>query len=265
MLDLKAKLLQAGLVTEDQVQKAKDEQSAERERKKKAQQKRAQQRQGKGKGKRPHKKRPAKEGESPGDKKRNNKKPARQKKGPTSEVLWQKRIKELKAAPKSEQYDAIRNWVKRNRLDKEGGLPSDDAERFHFTRIEGSITWLTISPEQKEQIKKGEAGIIAFMSHHGESHALVPKALAQDVGTIRPEWVRVLEGFLVIERLPGAPAPDDESKVASADDDKKGEAALLQAEGENESPAPQDDAQEANAADALANASAPQGNDGDSA
>lgn len=171
MLDLKAKLLQAGLVTKEQVEKVESEEAAARARK-------AQKRHGGKKGK----------GGGP---------------APVSdEARWQKRVAELKDAPKSEQYETIRGWVQRTRLDQVKGLPSDDADRFHFTKHDGHISWLTLEPDVKQAVSEGKAGIIAFMSHNGLAHCVVPREVALDVGQIRPEWVRHLDGFEVQTKAP---------------------------------------------------------------
>lgn len=173
MLDLKAKLLQAGLVTEAQVQKVESEEAAARAKK-------AARKHGK-KGKGGPKGAPASDDER-----------------------WQKRVLELKDAPKSEQYDAIRGWVQRTRLDQVRGLPSDDADRFHFTKHDGHISWLTLEPDVKQAVSEGKAGIIAFMSHNGIAHCVVPREVALDVGQVRPEWVRHLDGFEVETKPPRA-------------------------------------------------------------
>lgn len=177
MLDLKAQLLKAGLVTEEQVQKVETEAADARAKK-------AARRQGKkGKG-----------GRAPA----------------SDDERWQKRVAELKDAPKSEQYDAIRGWVQRTRLDQVKGLPSDDADRFHFTKHDGHISWLTLEPDVKQAVSEGKAGIIAFMSHNGIAHCVVPREVALDVGQVRPEWVRHLDGFEVETK---AAAPEGESPV----------------------------------------------------
>ncbi len=194
MLDLKAKLLQAGLVTEDQVQKVESEEALAKERK-------AARKQQAG--------RKAKGGRGGGRTQAAG--------GAGDDERWQRRIAELKEAPKSEQYETIRGWVQRTRLDQAKGLPSDEADRFHFTKHDGHISWLTLEPDAKSALSEGKAGIIAFMSHNGLTHCVVPSDVARDVGAVRPEWVRHLDGFEVETRAPEAPATSDEITATEAE------------------------------------------------
>jgi uncharacterized protein YaiL (DUF2058 family) len=133
MLDLKAKLLAAGLVTEEQVKRVEAE-----------------------------KKDPA----------------------------WHKRLEALKSAGKSEQYDAIRGWVDRHRIDSKTAVPSEQATRFHFQKSDGAIGHITLEPDVHAKLAAGEAGIVAFMGHNGLEHAVVPADLARDISYIKPEWLR---------------------------------------------------------------------------
>lgn len=177
MLDLKQKLLQAGLVTEEEVKRV--EREAEEAKAKKAD---------------PRKKRKGKKGRGPGA-------------FANEDARWQKRIEELKAAGKSEQYEAIRSWVQKTRLDPVGSIPSEAAERFYFERHDGSIAHLILEPDVREKVKAGEAAIIAFMSNNGLAHAVVPRDVALDVKEIRPEWLRVLETQGAGARDEGAAEP----------------------------------------------------------
>ncbi len=187
MLDLKAQLLKAGLVTEAQVEKAESDQQASRA-----------SRPEKKKGKGPAGKRP----------------PA------SEEERWARRVEQLKAAPKSEQYEVIRGWVQRTRIDSPKGLPSDEAERFHFAKHDGHIAWLTLEPAVKKQLSEGEAGIIGFMSHNGLTYCVVPKDAAHDVGKVRPDWVRHLVGFEVETRVPEAPRGAEPASDEPAGDER---------------------------------------------
>ncbi|MFZ9887072.1 MAG: DUF2058 family protein [Myxococcota bacterium] len=171
MLDLKAKLLKAGLVTEEQVHRVEAEEQAVRDRRR--------------------------EKHAQGKTRAKNSAPP-----PSEAERWQRRVEGLKEAPKAEQYETIRGWVQRTRLDPVKGLPSDGADRFHFARHDGHISWLTLEPEVKAALAEGRAGIIAFMSHNGLAHCVVPRDVAQDVGTVRPEWVRHLDGFDVVTLAP---------------------------------------------------------------
>lgn len=190
MLDLKAKLLQAGLVTEQQVEKAEAEQEAEKAKRKARREARARQGRGKSKGGR-------RAGAQDG---KGKKQPPRQSLQSESE-RWQKRVQKLSEAGKAEQYETIRKWVEKSRLDAVKGLPSEKADRFHFDKGDGAIGWLTLEPELIEKLKVGEAGIIAFMGYNGYAWCVVPRDLALDVHVVRPDWLRALANH-AFEALP---------------------------------------------------------------
>lgn len=145
MFDLKAKLLEKGLVTKEQVAKAQEDQ-------KKSSQKHL-------------------EKDFVGlDRKR--------------------ALSQLQAQTKAEQYITIRKWVDINRLDKPQLAGLDD-EKFFF-QASDQVTWLTLKKDVMEAITKGDAGIIAYMSNHGLTHAVVGRDIAEDVGQVFPDWLRVL-------------------------------------------------------------------------
>ena len=97
----------------------------------------------------------------------------------------------LKAKSKAEQYAAIRKWVDLNRLDKPEAVSLED-EKFFFSGHDEQITWLTLKKEAVEEIKSGRAGVIAYMSNHGLTHAVVGREIAEDIGELFPEWLKVL-------------------------------------------------------------------------
>lgn len=94
----------------------------------------------------------------------------------------------LAGLSKSEQYELIRVWVTRNRLDKGIGT-----EKFFFEKPDKSVSWLSLEPNVLEKIQSGDAGLIAFMSHSGLAHAVVPRDIAEDIIEIFPNWCRVLK------------------------------------------------------------------------
>lgn len=102
-----------------------------------------------------------------------------------------KALLQLKSLNKNEQYVTIRKWVDMNRLDKEAyGL--SDQERFFISTKENQVSWLTLATSVVEKITNGKAGVISYMSNHGLVHAVVPRDIAEDVGQIFPEWLKVL-------------------------------------------------------------------------
>jgi hypothetical protein len=217
MLDLKAKLLAAGIVTAEQVKKVETEEAEKKRRDAERREAHRLAREGKKHG---------------GDKRHGDKKPFDRKKKDADEKRaerdhkeedaqrWRKRLDELKAAGKSEQYDAVRGWVARHRIDDKTAVPSENATRFHFARADGTIGHVTLEPDVQAKLAAGEAGIIAFMGFNGLEHAVVPADLARDVAHVKPEWLRSLVGVTdvtppepvpVDERMPEEPAADVEA------------------------------------------------------
>ena len=94
----------------------------------------------------------------------------------------------LKGLPKAEQYELIRLWVTRNRLDKGIGT-----EKFFFEKADKSVSWLSLETSVITQVQSGDAGLIAFMSNSGLAHAVVPRDIAEDIVEIFPDWSRVLK------------------------------------------------------------------------
>lgn len=211
MLDLKSKLLAAGLVTEDQVQKVEQEEEEARRRRRearKAREQKAKDRRGGGK-----------KGDRKGERRGEKKAPAGDDRADAER--WQKRLAQLKEAGKSEQYEAIRSWVQRSRIDAVRAIPTEAAERFHFARHDEGIASLTLEPEVKAKILDGSAGICVFMSNNGLAHCVVPRDVALDIGAVRPEWVRVLEGYEVVPNKDELKARE---YVAAAEGEAQGEA-----------------------------------------
>lgn len=202
MLDLKAKLLAAGLVTVDQVKKVEDESAAKQ---------------------RATNERAAKRHASMSDNATRTGKDTRR--DPSGRDVddrraasdhrqeeaqrWRKRLDDVKAAGKGEQYEIVRGWVERHRIDNKTAVPSEGAARFHFARDDGSIGHVTLEPEVQHKLQEAEAGIIAFMGHNGLEHAVVPADLAKDIAHVKPEWLRSLAGVTdaanqdLAERDPG--------------------------------------------------------------
>ena len=152
MLDLKAKLASAGLVSQNDIERVEKEKAKKKARKK------------------------AKRG------------------GKAKGDDIDKVVASLKDKPKGEAYDAIRSWVDRVRLDASSNVPSPTAKTFHFAESSGKVGRLYLEPKVVEQIEKGQAGVVAYMSNHGLAHAVVPAADARGIGTLFPLWLRTLQG-----------------------------------------------------------------------
>ena len=100
----------------------------------------------------------------------------------------------LEAAGKGERYDMIRRAVLAQRLDSAGPIPSAASEPFHFAGDGGVVGRVFVEPALRERLEAGTAAIIAFMSNHGLAHAVVPAPLARDIAAVLPEWLRMLRG-----------------------------------------------------------------------
>lgn len=160
MLDLKAKLASAGLITQEDIARAEKS---------------------KGQGRR-------KDGASSSKAGKAGRSTASQASGMEVPVA------KLKGKPKGEIYETVRKWVEHYRLDRAGGIPTETAQPYHFVQMTGKVGRLTLEPEVLTQLQKGEAGVVAYMSNHGLAHAVVPVPTARSVAEIYPLWLRVLEG-----------------------------------------------------------------------
>lgn len=170
MLDLKSKLLAAGLVTKEQVDRVEQSKFA--------------------------KKGP-----------RN----AVKAKGPSFEEKERSRhLEELKKLIKTEQYELIRKWVTRNRIDKSSTINSESLEKFFFQCADGSVSWLTLDKSIHEKVTDGSAGITAFMSHHGLTHCVLPRDIVEDIAAVFPSWLRVLKGHPALSEEPSSEDKPDE-------------------------------------------------------
>ena len=150
MLDLKSKLLAAGIVTEEQIARVEHERAAKK---------------------------------TPHDKAKKTNLSFEEK-----ERIRQR--EELKSLGKNEQYELIRKWVARNRLDRISGVASEESDKFFFQNADGSVSWLTLDKSVHDKVKNGEAGIMAFMSHHGLAHCVMPRDILEDIGQIFPSWIK---------------------------------------------------------------------------
>lgn len=99
----------------------------------------------------------------------------------------------LQKAGKGAAYDAIRRLIERARLDPLHAIPGEQAEAFHFTTAGGQLSRLMLEPAARTQLGDGSAGIVAFMSHHGLAHCVVPRVVAEDIARLFPFWLRVLK------------------------------------------------------------------------
>jgi hypothetical protein len=99
----------------------------------------------------------------------------------------------LQKAGKGAAYDAIRRLIERARIDPLHAIPGEQAEAFHFTTASGQLSRLMLEPEARTQLADGLAGIVGFMSHHGLAHCVVPRVVAEDIARLFPFWLRVLK------------------------------------------------------------------------
>lgn len=176
MLDLKSKLAAAGLVTKEDVARAEKAKQGGKRKKKRG-----------GRG-------PGKGGDGPP----------------------RLRIKQLRDKPKGEQYDAVRRFIERVRLEDPGRLPTEAAKPFHFSTAKGQIGRMVLEPEVYGWVTDGGAGIVAYMSNHGLAHAAVPSAAARDLAELFPLWLRVLKGHPGAGALEQAPEPEGNAAASES-------------------------------------------------
>jgi hypothetical protein len=162
MLDLKSKLAAAGLVTQQDIERANSKGAGGK----------GKRRNGRGGGKA--------EGEARGAAARSG--------APRLAVA------SLRRENKGAQYDAVRRFVERVRLDDPARPPTEHAQTFHFSTAKGQIGRLVLEPELLSGVQDGSAGLVAYMSNHGLAHAVVPAAAARDLAELFPLWLRVLKG-----------------------------------------------------------------------
>ncbi|MES2503798.1 MAG: hypothetical protein V4534_02860 [Myxococcota bacterium] len=94
----------------------------------------------------------------------------------------------LKGMPKAEQYDVIRKWVDRNRLDRGIGT-----EKFFFEKADKSVSWLSLDADVIAKIQSGDAGLTAYMSNSGLAHTVLDRDIVEDIVEVFPEWLRILK------------------------------------------------------------------------
>lgn len=156
MLDLKAKLASAGLVSKEDIARAEQAKAKAKSKRK-----------GKGKGR----------GKS---------------KGPAAKGgVRRLNVAALEGAPKNELYDAVRRWVDKARLDARG-MPTESSKAFHFAEVTGRVGRLMLEPALAKEIEQSRAAVVAYMSNSGLAHAVVPAAGAADIASLNEEWLRVL-------------------------------------------------------------------------
>ncbi len=212
MLDLKAKLLAAGVVTADQVKKVEAEEATRRQR--------ATERRDHGPPSKPPRSAPrAASAQGRGDKKDDDadEKRARREHEWNEAQRWRQRLEQLKLAGKSEQYEAVRGWVLKDRLDDK--KITEAATRFHFVKDEGAVSHLTVEPDVQQRLTDGTAAVVTFMGYNGMEHAVVPRDVADDVRAVRPEWLRHLVG---VTDQAAAVEPGVDAAVSNADSNAAG-------------------------------------------
>jgi uncharacterized protein YaiL (DUF2058 family) len=197
VLDLKAKLAAAGVVTKEQVDKFDEAQAQARNKKEQDQARAAERRASREKpnNKRPNNKRPI-------NKQRPNKR-AQDKHSSGVDVGT------LKTLNRGDAYARIRKIVDHSRLDdKERTIPKPDDQIFNFVTSTGKVSRLYLTEATVKTLSDGKSGISSFMSHHGLSHCVLPKEVALALAEVFPLWLRHLQGHPAAGQIeePEAPA-----------------------------------------------------------
>jgi uncharacterized protein YaiL (DUF2058 family) len=172
VLDLRAKLAAAGVVTKEQVDKFDSDEAAARDNK------RAQ----------PSKSDSRKGGSRP------KRKTANRSKAPADSGID---VEALKKLNRGDAYTRIRKIVEHSRLDdKERTIPLPDDQIFNFVTSKGRVSRLYLTAKTVESLTSGESAISSFMSHHGLSHCVLPKEVALAFAEVFPLWLRHLQGHV---------------------------------------------------------------------
>lgn len=168
MLDLKAKLAAAGLVTPEDLARAEAQRGNQRP-----------------------KKTPGKAGK-PGKAGRSGMSGRSGKPAPALDVASLSKLDPN--LDKNKLYDAVRRFVEATRLDPVGRVPSDQARSFHFPTEQGAVGRLVIEPHVSHALAQGEAAVVAYMSNHGLAHAVLASDGARAIAKLFPAWIRSLKG-----------------------------------------------------------------------
>lgn len=141
-------------------------------------------------------------------------------------------VASLRKDGKGEQYEAIRRFIERVRLYDPAQPPTEHAQTFHFSTAKGQIGRLVLEPDVLAGLQDGSSGLVAYMSNHGLAHTVVPAAAARDIAELFPLWLRVLKGH------PGAGRTEAElaAELAAEPAPKEPEAAAKEPEAATQEP-----------------------------
>ncbi len=185
VLDLKAKLAAAGLVTKEQVDKIDADQARARDKKLQDLARADERRAAKSR---------------PNNKRSNNKRPNNKRsKAKRSEDANANAsgidVAALKELNRGDAYTRIRKIVEHSRLDdKERTIPKPDDQIFNFVTSTGRVSRLYLTAKTVKSLTEGKSAISSFMSHHGLSHCVLPQEVAVALAEVFPLWLRHLEG-----------------------------------------------------------------------
>lgn len=204
VLDLKAKLAAAGVVTKEQVDKFDKDQEVARTKKRVDQEKAAERKAARSKSS------DAKDGNgNRGNGRRRNANQSNGKRGNAKQGNGKhhrsKRpedldpsginVAALKALNRGDAYARIRKIVEHSRLDdKERTIPKPDDQIFNFVTSKGRVSRLYLTAQTVKGLAEGQSAISSFMSHHGLSHCVLPAAVAVALAEVFPLWLRHLVG-----------------------------------------------------------------------
>ena len=178
MLDLKAKLAAAGVVTKEQVDKFDEEQAQARNKKKQNQARAAE----------PKPSRDRSQNKRSSQKRKTGKRP--QEAHPSGVDVGT-----LKTLNRGDAYARIRKIIDHSRLDdKERTIPKPDDQIFNFVTSTGRVSRLYLTEATVKTLSEGTSAISSFMSHHGLSHCVLPKEVALALAEVFPLWLRHLQG-----------------------------------------------------------------------
>ncbi len=222
MLDLKSKLMEAGLVGDEDVKRVEQQEKARRDKRRAMANKRKQQKQ--------------RQKDKFQRLKFYNRQHIKDRK------QWASKVEKLKKEEKNAAYQVIKSWVERFRLDPVRPDFTEELERYAYQKHNGSISFVSVPKAVEEQLRIGDAGIVSFMSDHGLVHAVVPRDCAIDIHQVFPAWLRGLNAYeyelLIEEPVEVAevdeeaiqPTPEPESEQIEASTEAQAQPALKERE-----------------------------------
>ncbi|MEE9383260.1 MAG: hypothetical protein V3V08_07585 [Nannocystaceae bacterium] len=86
-------------------------------------------------------------------------------------------------------------------------VPTAEAQPFGFTTSKGGLRQLLLEPSVHAAVVEGRAAISAYVSDNGVAHCVLPTQMALDLAELFPLWLRKLAGSGKAGKLESPPQP----------------------------------------------------------